>query len=352
MNDRAISLLEQYDIEVLKTRKGRGAFICDTRQGSVILKEYSGNLQRLPLQQQVLQRIKEIGLVKAEELIATRDGQLYVKDHEGACYILKTYYEGSECNIYDVRECVEAVQQLARLHHSMDGGLLQPETETKEEWMHLTNYMPLKEYEKHNRELNRVWSYLKKKGQKQLFERRLLGEMEYFSDQARQVTDSWRQWVCDSLPLSICHGDYQYHNIIRTQEGWRILNFEKVMFDNPVRDLYLFLRKVMEKNNWLISLGEELLAAYQAIRHLDELSERELYYRFAYPEKFWKIVNFYYNSGKAWIPEKNLEKLEKVIFQETEKQNFLKAVFQEKDGAGFDASIKAAETGKTYETPT
>ena len=29
----------------------------------------------------------------------------------------------------------------------------------------------------------------------------------------------------------------------------------------------------------------------------------------SYPEKFWKIVNFYYNTGKAWIPEKNMEKL-------------------------------------------
>ena len=54
----------------------------------------------------------------------------------------------------------------------------------------------------------------------------------------------------------------------------------------------------------------------------------QLYYRFAYPEKFWKIVNFYYNSGKAWIPGRNMEKLEKLFAQDKEKQDFLEAIFR------------------------
>ena len=54
----------------------------------------------------------------------------------------------------------------------------------------------------------------------------------------------------------------------------------------------------------------------------------QLYYRFAYPEKFWKIVNFYYNSGKAWIPGRNMEKLEKLLMQEKEKKDFLETIFR------------------------
>jgi len=115
--------------------------------------------------------------------------------------------------------------------------------------------------------------------------------------------------------------------VIHTQAGWCVVNFEKLKRDNPVQDVYLFLRKVMEKNNWSTGLGREMLAAYEAIRNLDAYSRKELYYRFAYPEKFWKIANFYYNSAKVWIPEKNLEKLEKVIRQEQEKQVFLREVF-------------------------
>ena len=62
---------------------------------------------------------------------------------------------------------------------------------------------------------------------------------------------------------------------------------------------------------------------YDKVRPMDGTEYRQLYYRLAYPEKFWKIVNFYYNSGKAWIPGKNLEKLMKVTEQEKDKQAFL-----------------------------
>ena len=76
---------------------------------------------------------------------------------------------------------------------------------------------------------------------------------------------------------------------------------------------------------------EELLLSYEKERHLEKEDYRMLYYRLAYPEKFWKIANFYYNSGKAWIPEKYQEKLLKVNRQEQEKKEFLKK-FREKYG--------------------
>lgn len=78
----------------------------------------------------------------------------------------------------------------------------------------------------------------------------------------------------------------------------------------------------MEKNNWDETTGFDIINSYHLERQLEKEEYRQLYYRLAYPEKFWKIVNFYYNSGKAWIPGKNLEKLVKVIDQEKEKTMF------------------------------
>ena len=68
--------------------------------------------------------------------------------------------------------------------------------------------------------------------------------------------------------------------------------------------------------------------AYEQVRPLSAVDYIDLNYRIAYPEKFWKIVNFYYNSGKAWIPDRNREKLEKLMEQEKEKQLFLDEVFR------------------------
>ena len=329
MNDRAVSLLGQYDIEVLRTRKGRGAILCDTNQGCLIFKEYVGNENKIRIQDRLLNHIRETGKIQVESILPTREGSLFVKDMEGNSYVLKTYAEGRECNIYEKKECLEAVRVLARLHGCMEL------SQTEMDGLPADGFFAGREYEKHNRELRRVRKYLKQRGQKTGFEIGLLNSFDYFLEQALAVTEEWNRYRLENSrgherkeTVLYCHGDYQYHNILWGQEEWFVVNFEKCLPDNPIRDLYLFLRRLLDKSSWSVSLGEGLLAAYQEERPISDESRMDLYYRLAYPEKFWKIVNFYYNSGKAWIPERNREKLEKLVVQEKEKQIFLDEIFQ------------------------
>lgn len=73
---------------------------------------------------------------------------------------------------------------------------------------------------------------------------------DYFMNNALQITDELRYYAYEEdsyeFPI-VCHGDYQYHNIMQTESGSVLLNFEKCVRDYPVRDLYLFLRKLLEK---------------------------------------------------------------------------------------------------------
>ena len=201
-------------------------------------------------------------------------------------------------------------------------------------------------YEKRNRELKRVRKYLQKRSQKTEFEIYLLQHYDPFLEQAQTLTAEWQEYekqqdrkLCNGdesadgiasgkQTVTYCHGDYQYHNLLRDEQGWFIINFEKCIADDPVRDLYLLMRKLLEKSNWSVALGRELLSAYEELKPLSALSKIDLYYRLAYPEKFWKVANFYYNSGKAWIPGRNLEKLERVVEQEENRQILLDTLFR------------------------
>lgn len=331
MNDRALELLGQYDIEVVRTRKGRGSIVCDTPDGCLIFKEYKGNDKRAQLQNKLLGRIAGEGKVRTERIIPNRDGELLARDGDGTAYILKTWQDGRECSIGERGECVQAVKLLARLHEAMELPV--------EEAGDLAICPPEREYERHNREIRKVRKYLKQKGQKQPFEVRLMESCDYFLEQALEVTEEWKQYqeafdrrdrgAKKAETISFCHGDYQYHNILMGPGGWMVVNFEKCLADRPVCDLYLLLRKLLEKSNWQTAMGAELLQAYERERPLTAEDRIDLYYRMAYPEKFWKIANFYYNSGKAWIPGKNQEKLEKLTAQEKEKQRFLNEVFRD-----------------------
>lgn len=320
MNDRAVSLLEHYDVEVMRTRKGRSAILCETGRGLLIFKEYSGNPERLKVQDLLLKTIAEKGLVQAESLILNKEGELFTRDKDGVNYILKEYRDARECNIREKAECLEAIRLLAGLHLSTQDGLP------------LEMSKPLfvgDEYEKRNRELKKIRKFLKARSQKTWFEISLLGCFDTFYDQAREAQEGWMAYRhVAGEQKAFCHGDYQYHNLLVDDRGWYLINFERCVQDDPVRDLHLILRKLLEKCNWCVELGEELLAAYEKVRPLSAISRIDLYYRLAYPDKFWKIANFYYNSGKAWIPGRNQEKLEKLLAQETEKKKFLESVFK------------------------
>lgn len=329
MNDRAVSVLENYEIEVLRTWKGRGAILCESDRGLLILKEYAGPKDKIIFQDALLKNIKEQGFEPVEDVLRTKEGELITYDQDRTPYLLKTYFEGRECNVRDAGECIRAVQTLARLHKAscMDMEKLQ-EMESKQE------FQLAKEYEKHNRELKKVRKFLKEKSQKTNFEIFLLKHYDYFFDLALQVAEETEFYQKDTEQEQaacaiICHGDYQYHNILITgskgedKNRMAVINFEKCIRDNPVRDLYLFMRKLLEKSGWSAELGTSLLNAYNEERKMSQEDYIQLYYRLSYPEKFWKIANFYYNSGKAWIPGRNMEKLEKLLGQEEDKRKFL-----------------------------
>ena len=326
MNDRLVSLFDHYDIEINRTWKGRGAILCESDKGLFILKEYSGPLNKVYFQDTLLKHIKEAGFPMAESILRTKEDELIVYDQDRIPYIVKSYFEGRECNNREPEECKQAVCLLASLHNCAD--LSAWEGFSSQPVFHIE-----KEYEKHNRELKKVRRFLRTKCQKTPFEIYITKNYDYFFDIALQVTEEMSYYIDDEkinereeFPI-VCHGDYQYHNIIQTTDGMALVNFEKCVRDDTVRDLYLFMRKLLEKNNWSLKIGDLLLNAYDTERTLSEKDYRKLYYRFAYPEKFWKIVNFYYNSGKAWIPGRNMEKLEKLLAQEKEKSEFLETIF-------------------------
>ena len=317
MSDRSANVLENYEIEVLRTWKGRGAVLCETKQGILILKEYAGRRDKAVFQDALLRMIQEKGFHQVESIIKNKEQELLTQDLDGTLYILKTYIDGRECNVRDMEECCHASRTLALLHQvsrfdePVSGfGFSHP---------------AYQEFEKHNKELRRVRKYLKDRGQKTDFEIALFRTYDYFLNLALEITEEMKNAENEREEYFVCHGDFQYHNIIVGAGQMHIINFEKCLYDRPIRDLYLFMRKLLEKSGWSEKVGFDLVEAYEHSRPMEKEEYRQLYYRLAYPEKFWKIVNFYYNSGKAWIPDKNMEKLVRVTGQEKSKQVFLES---------------------------
>ena len=81
MNDRGLSVLEQYDLQIFTTRRGRGALICETDQGSKLLKEFQGSRFKLGYQQKMLKGLESEGF-PADTLVENKEGELISLDRD------------------------------------------------------------------------------------------------------------------------------------------------------------------------------------------------------------------------------------------------------------------------------
>ncbi len=328
MNDKAVNVLEQYDMTVNRTFKGRGTIICDTDQGMRVLKEYRGRTEKLELLFQLQGKLKDS--LRTDTLIRTKEGALFVKDLDNSVYILEEQVEGKECSYKNEEDIVKACGAMAKLH-------LKFMTPQSEKICVMSVFFYADEMERHTIECKRVRNYLRKLHNKTEFERALLKEYDYFLEKAVAVTRRAREESQAEYEAYVnsnglyCHGDYQYHNVIFGKGSGGaytgIVNLEHFAHDAGARDFYLLFRKISEKCDWSLDMAQSMLDAYQNRRVFPPIEWRSLCLRLEYPEKFWKIINFYYNSRKSWMPNRNYDKLESLIRQEKNREKLLNKFF-------------------------
>lgn len=327
MNDKGLSVLEQYPVKVSNTYRGRGALLCETNQGLKLLRELNGSKQRIEFQDKVLTHISanNPGNVYVDSFFKNKNEEIISYDKDNTGYILKDWYEGRDCDVKEDRDIIDATANLARLHKC----LVFPEL--RESFVGNGRQEDLvREYEKHNRELKKVKNYIRDKGQMTDFEICFMKNFMLFYERGEEILCQLRNSTYEELQKDeteqgkICHGDYNYHNIILLKKNSiATTNFNKCHFGMQVKDLYQFMRKILEKRNWSLELGNRMLETYENIRPLSSAEKKNLFLRLSYPEKFWKLANQYYNMNKAWIPNKNIGKLVILLEQNKEKELFL-----------------------------
>lgn len=338
MNDWGKSVLEQYEVEVKSTRKGRGALLCETNKGLLILQEYMGSIQHMEEESRVLNFLLEKGGMNVDVCIRDKNGRTYTENKEGTRYVLKKWYDYTECNVNSRSELEMAVRTLAKLHMllrhvdviSTDENGIQQKEKVQSCHSSEVHSSLLEEYEKHNRELRRVRSFIRNKKKKTAFELCIVESFDEMFAQAEEATErlihsNYQNLYINALKQKqICHGSYHQHNILIKGSRIAVVNFQKFYMGIQLMDLYYFMRKILEKHNWDVELGSILLEDYNRILPISKEEMEVLHAMFLYPEKYWKQMNFYYNTNKVWIPDKNLEKLKKAAEQKSIRAAFLR----------------------------
>lgn len=326
MAERYGKVLEQYELDVYNTYKSRGALMAVCQNGQIIrVSEYNGNCYRIQNMAYILDEIKNLGFDNVETILKNKEDSYITIGSDRASYIATTWFDGRECDVTNYKDILKGCMAIAKLHNAFDRMDIS-------NCINYARYNIYTDFSRHLRELRRIQSYLACKINKAEFE-----QLAYYNIQknissaeivVQTLIDNERHGIINiERDKNICHGNFSYHNLINMSNGVAITGFEKIEYYVDIWDFYNFLRKVMEKNGWDINLGTKMIQEYNTYRHITNRDYIYLKLLLAYPEKFWKIINYYYNNKKVWIPEKNTEKLNKVVHQTLLKNEFIKTVF-------------------------
>lgn len=328
MDERLEEVLAKYDFKVRQVTRVRGALCLDTDQGIRILKSGDASKRRIEFEDKVTRFLLNNGYQNVDYMIPNQEGMLITSNSQGENFIVKQWFIGDECRVKEKEDLLYAMSNLAQLHN-----ILKPNKSDFIVEDIIEEDSLIKTLERHNREMKRVSTYIRNKRQKNDFERCILKSFDEFYERAEEglklINDSILEKEENTAKSNgyLRHGCYTYHNVLLLNEGTATVNFDKAVYGLQLLDFYYFLRKVMEKNNWRVPLGDKLIREYLRYCNLDKQLINVLGILLFYPEKYWKILNHYYNNKKSWIAYKDMDKLEVVCEQEMQKSIFLQQLF-------------------------
>ena len=316
------AIFSQYDMEIDEVVKGRGTYICNGSKGKFVLTSFRGAEEKGQFLYNYMANLNSMGFT-VSRIERNKQNEVVTTDEAtGERFLLKEYVAGAEVNVNQLSELKAGVTLLAEYHKAaidLYQGMEKTLSDCHKE--------VLAEKEKHYKELVKVRNYIRNRKKKQDFERIYLNAYEAMLETAKESLDILQKESGQQPSCCICHGEFNQHNVLYTDGRWQMVNFEGFSFGWSILDLAFFLRKILEKNEWDISIGKQLLETYAKERPLSGVEYEKLYGLLLFPEKFWKVTNHYMNSRKTWISERDIEKLKKVIAQENQRLKFLENVF-------------------------
>lgn len=326
----AENALQHFDMKGTYVGRMRGRLMYNTGSGVVLVGEYNGSRERFEARAAVRNRLAADG-INVSCYIKDADGSYFYESEDSTLYTVCSFCDMDECNERKLEDVCTAMRALAALHRALAGLDLQEIGLNGEEFQIARSLV--KEYDKHNKELKMIKNYLVGRKTKTDFELLAVRECPVYLAEGLEALDrlkasDYEIRLNEAVQNSrLCHGDFNYHNIYTNGGEYLIAGFSQMRKDLYIIDLYNFMRKLMEKYDWDIKMGYLMLREYDSVNTLSSQDVKILGAMFSYPEKFWKILNYYFNANKAWIPNKNMEKLKLVVNQNRMRREFVRTLY-------------------------
>ncbi|MEE1313216.1 MAG: phosphotransferase [Lachnospiraceae bacterium] len=306
MQEKQKELFDQYDMELLHVRRGRGGLICETEDGMFDLQICNQSPRKLEQAFEIKEQLIEQKFSYVDQYYRNKDGELLTYDRYQTPYIMKRHFDGRECDIRNKKDIAAAGEQLGILHQCLKN--IPAETYPRKK----------NRFQQKTKELIRTKQYIAKKNEKKEFEVLFNRYFDLFWKDVKTIYEEEEQ------ESALCHGAYHHHHLLMLPgQKMAVVQFENFYVGNQLEDVFQLMRKILEKNQYDFSYAKKLLDAYETKRILRPADYRYLFCMLSYPEKYWKLANQYMNHRKSFLSPKLTEKLQDAVRLQEKKEKFL-----------------------------
>jgi spore coat protein I len=320
--DNVIEEIERfYNFKVNNISHFRDHYILNTSMGKKVLKNHHLSEGRLLFINSAKNHIYRNGFTSIDLYDQNIQSDPFI-NIQGDNYTVSSYIEGKECNFDSTEDVILASRALALMHKASKGFKYPSNSIPKDDLGMLPSF-----FQKRLDEIKKVKkSALKGKSN---FDYKVLEYSDYFyklGEEARNNIISSKYFDLVKVTKDegfICHHDFTHNNILINNNLASILNFEFCTCELKIYDISNLLKRKLRKCNWDIDAAKIILDEY---RNIESISLDELYIIKAmlkFPQKFWRVINKYYNSKKSWSEKYYMVKLDEVIAEMESSRIFL-----------------------------
>lgn len=318
----AKALIENsYGIRITGIKPYRAGYILETGAGRKYIKACQYTKDRILFIHQAKTHLIMNDFRNIDPYCLTVNNQPYI-EIDDIPYTMVDLIEGRECEFDDDRDVIKATEALALMHKAAHGfcpkGPYIPSGLGKLPAMfkkHLEEIRKLRK--KAERERNSFdylfmehFDHFYKSGMKSL-------EILFASKYNKLVERTQKEGM-------ICHHDYSYQNILIKGDVTSVINFDYCSVELKIYDIVNILRRRMRKCNWDIEKAKLILDVYRRIEPIDQDEMQVMKSMLQFPQKFWRVINRYYNSRRCWAQRNFTMMLEEVIQEKDAHDNFMK----------------------------
>lgn len=321
MKEITDKIKENFNIDVSNISPFRDNYIIYNDSNKMLLKKVAISPERIYFIHMAKEHLIKNNFCCLDRYILTKNDEPYIKINN-VLYTLTPIVDGIEINFEKSDDIIHSSHLLANFHKSSMGFFLPENTFSKNELGKLPSI-----YKKRLNEIKRAKKIAHMRKTK--FDYLLLEYIDYFYNLGANVIENINKSNYMKLVNktkydgSFCHHEFTHNNIINKDGKYFLINFEFCCYELKIYDVCNLIKRKLRKCNWDINEAKKILDTYQEKIPLsiDELYIMKLMIMF--PQKFWRVINSYYNSKKNLSDKIYLSKLNNVISEIKPIESFL-----------------------------